>query len=141
MNGFGYGWYTASPLAQTPKTPMQKKLPGSPFGKSVRARLWIEGPNSGFLGVGKVNLLEAIAEKGSISQAAKSMGMSYKRAWQLVEDMNALSEHAYVVTETGGAHGGGTRLTARGLHAIQTYRALEKEFESFIQKTEQSFEI
>ena len=120
---------------------MQKKLPGSPFGKSVRARLWIEGSNSGVLGVGKVSLLEAIAEKGSISQAANSMGMSYKRAWQLVEEMNALSDHPFVVTETGGAHGGGTRLTERGLRAIQTYRTLEKEFESFIKNTAQSFEI
>ena len=141
MNGFGYGWYTASPLAQTPKTLMQKKLPGSPFGKSVRARLWIEGSNSGFLGVGKESLLEAIAEKGSISQAAKSMGMSYKRAWQLVEDMNALSEQPYVTTETGGAHGGGTRLTERGLRAIQTYRKLEQEFMLFVEKSEQCFEI
>lgn len=120
---------------------MQKKLPGTLFGKSVRARLWIEGRNGGFLGVGKVSLLEAIAEKGSISQAAKCMGMSYKRAWQLVEEMNALSEQPFVMTETGGAHGGGTRLTERGLHAIQTYRRLEEEFMQFVKKTEQCFEI
>ncbi len=120
---------------------MQKKLPGSPFGKSVRARLWIEGSRSGFLGIGKVSLLEAIAEKGSISQAAKAIGMSYKRAWQLVEDMNALEDTPLVITETGGVHGGGTRLTERGLKAIETYHRLEKEFELFIQNSSQSFDI
>lgn len=120
---------------------MQKKLPGSPFGKSVRARLWIEGSCGGFLGIGKVSLLEAIAEKGSISQAAKAIGMSYKRAWQLVEDMNALGDTPLVTTETGGVHGGGTRLTERGLRAIATYHRLEKEFELFIQNSSQSFDI
>ena len=122
-------------------TTMQKKLPGTLFGKSVRARLWIEGSHGGFLGIGKVCLLEAIAEKGSISQAAKTIGMSYKRAWQLVEEMNALSDAPMVITETGGAHGGGTRLTERGLRAIQTYHQLEKEFEFFIKNSGQSFEI
>ena len=120
---------------------MQKKLPGSAFGNSVRARLWIEGPRGGFLGVGKVNLLEAIAEKGSISQAAKSMGMSYKRAWQLVEEMNALSDLPYVTTETGGAHGGGARLTEQGQRAIVIYRRLELDFELFVKNSTQVIEI
>jgi molybdate transport system regulatory protein len=120
---------------------MQKKLPGTPFGQAVRARLWIEGPQGGFLGIGKVSLLEAIVEKGSISQAAKLMNMSYKRAWQLVEEMNALSNSPFVITETGGAHGGGTRLTERGFAAIKTYRALEKQFELFIKNSNQSFDI
>ena len=123
------------------RSAMQKKLPGSPFGKSVRARLWIEGSRGGFLGIGKVSLLEAIAEKGSISQAAKAIGMSYKRAWQLVEDMNALADTPLVITETGGAHGGGTRLTERGLCAVANYRRLEIEFEKFIQNSSESFDI
>jgi len=133
--------YCAPTLANVSTAIMQKKLPGTPFGQSVRARLWIEGPNAGYLGIGKVCLLEAIAEKGSISQAAKAIGMSYKRAWQLVEDMNALTDTPMVITETGGAHGGGTRLTERGMRAIQTYHRLEKEFESFIQNSSQSFDI
>ena len=122
-------------------TIMQKKLPGTLFGQSVRARLWIEGSQAGYLGIGKVCLLEAIAEKGSISQAAKAIGMSYKRAWQLVEEMNALGDTPLVTTETGGAHGGGTRLTERGLRAIETYHRLEKEFELFIQNSKQAFDI
>ncbi|MEW6445866.1 MAG: winged helix-turn-helix domain-containing protein [Pseudomonadota bacterium] len=121
-------------------TPLPR-LPGTPYGKQVRARLWITGPRGGYLGLGKVALLEAIAEKGSISQAAKAMGMSYKRAWQLVEELNALSESPMVLTETGGLHGGGTRLTERGERAIRCYRELESEFASFVEKTSQSFDI
>ncbi len=110
------------------------KLPGSPYGRHVRARLWISGPRGGYLGLGKVALLEAIAEKGSISQAAKAIGMSYKRAWQLVEELNALGDTPMVVTETGGAHGGGTRLTERGERAIRLYREFEIEFAAFVEK-------
>jgi molybdate transport system regulatory protein len=108
------------------------KLPGTPYGGPVRARLWITGGRGGYLGVGKVQLLEAIAEKGSISQAAKALGMSYKRAWQLVEELNGLGDSPMVVTETGGAHGGGARLTPRGEHAIKLYRAFEAEFAAFV---------
>jgi molybdate transport system regulatory protein len=109
------------------------KLPGTPYGRHVRARLWITGDKGGYLGVGKVQLLEAIAEKGSISQAAKAIGMSYKRAWQLVEELNGLGDSPMVVTETGGAHGGGARLTPRGEHAIKLYREFEAEFAAFVQ--------
>ncbi len=119
----------------------QKKLPGTLYGGSIRARLWIEGSRGGYLGVGKVVLLEAIADKGSISQAAKSIGMSYKRAWQLVEEMNALGDQPLVTSETGGSHGGGTRLTERGMQAIKTYRQLEQDFSDFVKNKSQSIEI
>jgi len=112
----------------------EPKLPGTPYGEHVRARLWITGPRGGYLGVGKVQLLEAIAEKGSISQAAKAIGMSYKRAWQLVEELNGLGDSPMVTTETGGAHGGGTRLTERGEQAIRLYREFEAEFAAFVKK-------
>lgn len=117
------------------------KLPGTPYGEHVRARLWITGNNGGYLGVGKVQLLEAIAEKGSISQAAKAIGMSYKRAWQLVEELNALAGEPLVTTETGGVHGGGTRLTPRGERAIRLYRTLEAEFAAFVERFPHSLEL
>lgn len=65
-------------------------------------------------GPGKADLLEAIARTGSISQAAKSMNMSYRRAWQLVDTMNQCFEIALVETQTGGTHGGGAAVTALG---------------------------
>ena len=76
-------------------------------------------------GPGKADLLEAIEKTGSISQAAKSMNMSYRRAWQLVDTMNQCFETALVETQTGGTHGGGAAVTALGQKALQHYRQME----------------
>lgn len=76
-------------------------------------------------GPGKADLLEAIARTGSISQAAKSMNMSYRRAWQLVDTMNQCFETALVETQTGGTHGGGAAVTALGQKVLQHYRQME----------------
>lgn len=77
------------------------------------------------LGPGKADLLEAIERTGSISQAAKSMNMSYRRAWQLVDTMNQCFETALVETQTGGTHGGGAAVTALGQKVLQHYRQME----------------
>ena len=76
-----------------------------------------------------LELLERIDASGSISTAASTMGMSYKAAWQAVEGMNNLSEHPVVERQTGGKHGGGTRLTPYGRRVLTAYRRLEKERE------------
>jgi len=76
-------------------------------------------------GPGKADLLEAIEKTGSISQAAKSMNMSYRRAWQLVDTMNQCFETALVETQTGGTHGGGAAVTAIGQKVLQHYRQME----------------
>ncbi|MEN8273761.1 LysR family transcriptional regulator [Acinetobacter seifertii] len=76
-------------------------------------------------GPGKADLLEAIEKTGSISQAAKSMNMSYRRAWQLVDTMNQCFETALVETQTGGTHGGGAAVTALGQNVLQHYRQME----------------
>lgn len=76
-------------------------------------------------GPGKADLLEAIERTGSISQAAKSMNMSYRRAWQLVDTMNQCFETALVETQTGGTHGGGAAVTALGQKVLQHYRQTE----------------
>ena len=77
------------------------------------------------LGPGKVRLLEAIASTGSISRAGRALGMSYRRAWLLVDDMNRSFRAAVVVTRGGGAKGGGAALTAFGRELIEKYRAIE----------------
>ena len=74
-----------------------------------------------------LELLERIDASGSISNAASTMGMSYKAAWQAVERMNNLSEHPLVERQTGGRHGGGTRLTTFGRRMLTTCRRLEQE--------------
>ena len=77
-------------------------------------------------------LLERIDASGSISSAASAMGMSYKAAWQAVEAMNNLSELPVVERQTGGKHGGGTRLTTYGRRLVVAYRGLEKEREKVL---------
>ncbi|GAA5234819.1 LysR family transcriptional regulator [Verticiella sediminum] len=77
------------------------------------------------IGPGKVALLEAIAETGSISAAAKRFDMSYRRAWLLVDEMNRALAAPAVAASAGGAHGGGTRLTDVGEEIVRRYRAVE----------------
>jgi molybdate transport system regulatory protein len=79
------------------------------------------------IGPGKANLLEEIAARGSISAAARAMGMSYRRAWDLVATMNASFLRPVVDTATGGAHGGGARLTPFGEDVLQRFRAMEEK--------------
>lgn len=76
-------------------------------------------------GPGKAELLERIDRTGSISGAGREMNMSYKRAWSLVEEMNALFREPLIESSRGGAGGGGARLTQAGAAALAAYRALE----------------
>ena len=91
-------------------------------------RLWIEKGADGFLGRGRVELLAAIAEHGSISGAARAIGLSYKAAWDRVDAMNNLADAPLVVREAGGRRGGGTRLTEEGRRVIEVFRILETEY-------------
>lgn len=77
------------------------------------------------LGPGKLQLLEAIRETGSIAAAGRSMNMSYKRAWHLVDTMNRCFKTPLVEASKGGAHGGGAALTPLAEEVIALYRRLE----------------
>ena len=76
-------------------------------------------------GPGKAELLERIAASGSISAAARAMRMSYKRAWQLVDDMNRSFRTPLVTTAAGGVQGGGATLTVTGKRVLGAYRTLQ----------------
>jgi molybdate transport system regulatory protein len=76
-------------------------------------------------GPGKADLLEAIQSTGSISAAARVMGMSYKRAWDLVDMMNKSFRAPLVVTATGGSHGGGAQISEFGAEVLKRYREIE----------------
>ena len=92
----------------------------------VRFRLRVtRGPDIA-LGPGKVDLLEAIAKTGSITAAARSLGMSYRRAWLLVDTMNRCFRSPVVEAEVGGKRGGGARLTRLGAEVIERYRRIER---------------
>ena len=89
----------------------------------VRLRLYVDG--GGMFGPGKADLLELIAETGSIAAAGRSLGMSYKRAWGLVETMNAMFATPLVERSRGGAAHGGAKLTPRGEQVLRLYRTIE----------------
>jgi molybdate transport system regulatory protein len=86
------------------------------------------------LGPGKVALLEAIVETGSITSAAKLLGMSYRRAWLLVDETNRCLVAPAVSTNSGGLNGGGTEVTAVGLELIRRYRAIERQAKTAVGK-------
>jgi molybdate transport system regulatory protein len=79
----------------------------------------------GFLGPGKIALMELISKHGSISAAGKELGMSYRRAWLLVDEINHIFREPLVETQMGGSGGGGARLTALGRDVVGRYRAIE----------------
>jgi molybdate transport system regulatory protein len=80
----------------------------------------------------RISLLEQIGKSGSITQAAKAVGVSYKTAWDAVDDMKNLSGEPLVESLTGGKGGGGTRLTEAGQKLVQTYRLIQHEHERFL---------
>jgi molybdate transport system regulatory protein len=94
---------------------------------SIRFRIDF-GPDES-IGPGKVALLERIDRSGSISQAARDLGMSYRRAWQLVESLNGSFRAPLTTASTGGRRGGGATLTALGHEVVRTYRACETDLQ------------
>lgn len=98
----------------------------------LAGRVWLEGPTERFLGIGRLELLTHIQATGSISKAAAAMGMSYKRAWDLVQSMNSQAREPLVITQTGGSRGGGTQLTAAGAAAVVAFEQVQARFQAFL---------
>ncbi len=96
----------------------------------ARLRIRLVFGDKTMLGPGKADLLEAIHETGSIAAAGRSMKMSYKRAWTLVETMNAMFEAPLVESSRGGERGGKAALTATGAAVLDHYRRLEAAAEA-----------
>ena len=86
----------------------------------VKGSLWLETEAGRFFGPGRVELLQRIEQSGSINKAAKQMGMSYKKAWEMVQSMNSQAGTPFVLTQPGGEKGGGGADYARrpGLHSL-----------------------
>ena len=91
----------------------------------VRLSLRVDLPG-GRIGPGKIALLEAIGREGSIAAGGRALGMSYKRAWELVGQLNALLGQPVVAVSIGGRTGGGARLTPGGEALIADYRGMER---------------
>jgi molybdate transport system regulatory protein len=96
-----------------------------PAGKYRGLTLRVLGKRRPAIGPGKAELIERIASTGSISAAARAMGMSYRRAWQLVEALNQDFRERVVTTAAGGERGGGARVTAFGQRLVAEYRSME----------------
>ena len=102
-----------------------------PPGKQLKITgiIRIESEEGRFLGPGRIELLEQIMATGSISQAAKKMNMSYKKAWDMIQSMNSLTTKPIVITQTGGEKGGGTQVSSEGKELIVAFRKLQSDFQ------------
>jgi len=101
---------------------------------SLRGHIWIEGSEGTFLGYGRIALLERIREYGSITKAAKSLEMPYRKAWFLIDSMNRQVSKPYVVTSAGGRKGGGTWITSEGEKAIAVFWKIHEKFQKFLKR-------
>ena len=101
---------------------------------SIKSRIWIEANGRIILGEGRVRLLKAIDKTGSISAAAKSLGMSYKKAWSLVDAANSRAKSPLVLSSTGGKGGGGASLTDYGRQLVDTFETINRNCWEFLDK-------
>jgi len=100
----------------------------------VNGSLWMEGNGTRFFGPGPAELLQLIEETGSINQAAKKMGMSYKKAWEIVNRLNEIVGSPMVITATGGEKGGGSSLSEEAKQLIEWYVSLRERFRQFMEQ-------
>ena len=111
-----------------------KETPGTAQGNRLRPQIRIMFRKVIAMGPGKADLLQAIAETGSISAAARQMDMSYRRAWLLVDTMNQCFKSPVVVTLTGGRAGGGAAVTEFGMGVLERYRKMEAKASASVAK-------
>ena len=105
----------------------------------VTGSLWIECNGERFFGPGRVELLERIEATGSINKAAKQMGMSYKKAWEMINVLNTQTSRPFVITQAGGEKGGGSVITEDAKELIAYHKQLRKRFIAFLEKETEHF--
>lgn len=98
----------------------------------IKSRIWIEADGNILLGEGRVSLLKAIEKEGSLSKAAKSLSMSYKKAWSLVDAVNKRAEQPVITTSIGGKGGGGASLTEYGKSLVETFETINENCWKFL---------
>lgn len=100
----------------------------------IKSRIWIECEGTIFLGEGRVKLLKAVESTGSLSKAAKSLDMSYNKAWNLIDSFKKTAKKAVVVKNAGGKGGGGTKITPYGKKLIEAFDHINKNCWKYLDK-------
>ena len=119
--------------------PTRRPAPAGPLARArLRLRLVLGAGHR--LGPGKIDLLEAVAATGSITAAGRSMGMSYRRAWILIDEANRMFTTPLVVTAAGGAGGGGAHLTDLGRDLVAAFRRIEARTRAAVEAELAAFE-
>ena len=95
-------------------------------------RIWISTPQGKLVGKGRIELMEKIKELGSIRQAALAMQMSYRQAWQLIDDMNSKAQTPLVISNRGGKGGGSASVTEKGEQLIALFHSFNKKFQKLL---------
>lgn len=112
---------------------------GAPL--EVKGSIWIEVPGGLKMGIGRATLLQQIEETGSIAEAARLQGMSYKKAWSMVQALNQSSALPLVQKHNGGKNGGGTVLTEEGKKVMLTFWQVFGQFEAFKLSSSQTLQL
>lgn len=99
---------------------------------TAKCRIWIEATSGTFLAEGRIALLKKINDLGSISKAAKSMNMSYSKAWEQINLMNNSAQKSMITKIVGGKQGGGTQVTEYGKKMIVAYDKLNQSCKEFL---------
>jgi molybdate transport system regulatory protein len=99
----------------------------------VKSRIWIEVDGTPFLGNGRIQLLKAVNQTHSMSSAAKSLNMSYKKAWRMLNEINASAKEPVLDKKIGGKDGGGTHLTPYGEELILRFENLNAACITFLE--------
>ena len=136
MHYFALTVYLYSRMEKSIKDILKKDLVAR-----VGGSLWIEANGERFFGPGPVELLERIAETGSINAAAKEMKMSYKKAWELITRLNEQTERPVVIPQTGGEKGGGSVLTEEAIRLIEYHKELRNRFSDFLREESKRLEL
>ncbi len=126
-------------MAARPKTPGHPARPVPPVPPALKARIWIEIGGAPALTEAGADLLEQIEVCGSLSEAARRLGFSYRRAWMLVDGANHRWPGPLVTTATGGQRGGGSKLTEYGRVVLGAYRDLQGRLEHLLDSAAQDF--
>jgi molybdate transport system regulatory protein len=100
----------------------------------IKSRVWIEHNDKIVMGEGRYKLLKSIGETGSLSKAAQTIEMSYKKAWNLMDSVKKNAQYPVVKMQTGGQGGGGTVLTTYGNQLIESYETINKNCWKYLDK-------